>query len=229
MFPRSAGHRPARPPSPLTCSGTLMAVSRSLPCPARGRRTPACLSRPATSMSLRRLLRSPCRPPRGASLPFPRLRRRLGFGLSGLFGGIGSRRRLLSGVLLVAGLPLLTCPGAGQAAPEPDRRPAHLPGGRGRGRGVGGFWPAVLAAVPPACCSTGTSPRPLHTFTIDDRQNLLALLLFVTVAVTVSSVVHLAARRAVQAARSREEAASCWPWPRRCSAAPTPPRRCSTT
>ncbi|HEX5190794.1 MAG TPA: ATP-binding protein, partial [Streptosporangiaceae bacterium] len=34
------------------------------------------------------------------------------------------------------------------------------------------------------------------------------LLLFITVAVTVSSVVHLAARRAVQAARSREDAAA---------------------
>jgi hypothetical protein len=49
---------------------------------------------------------------------------------------------------------------------------------------------------------------PLHTFTIDKPQNLLALLLYVTVAVTISSVVHLAARRAGQAARSRGEAAS---------------------
>jgi two-component system sensor histidine kinase KdpD len=48
----------------------------------------------------------------------------------------------------------------------------------------------------------------VHTFTIEDPQNMLALLLFVTVAVTVSSVVHLAARRAVQAARSREDAAA---------------------
>jgi two-component system sensor histidine kinase KdpD len=39
---------------------------------------------------------------------------------------------------------------------------------------------------------------PLHTFTIDKPENLLALL-FVTVAVTDSSVVHLAARRAAAA------------------------------
>jgi two-component system, OmpR family, sensor histidine kinase KdpD len=50
--------------------------------------------------------------------------------------------------------------------------------------------------------------EPLHTFTIQQPRELLALLLFVTVAVAVSSVVHLAARRAVQAAHSRAEAAS---------------------
>jgi two-component system sensor histidine kinase KdpD len=49
---------------------------------------------------------------------------------------------------------------------------------------------------------------PLHTLTIAEPRSLLALLLFVTVAVTVSSVVHLSARRAVQAARSADEAAS---------------------
>jgi two-component system, OmpR family, sensor histidine kinase KdpD len=46
----------------------------------------------------------------------------------------------------------------------------------------------------------------VHTLTIADGKSLLALLLFVTVAVTVSSVVHLAALRARQAARSNEEA-----------------------
>src|SRR5213078_179861 len=44
--------------------------------------------------------------------------------------------------------------------------------------------------------------------TIAQPRELLALLLFVTVAVAVSSMVHLAARRAVQAARAREEAAA---------------------
>jgi two-component system sensor histidine kinase KdpD len=46
----------------------------------------------------------------------------------------------------------------------------------------------------------------VHTLTIADGKSLLALLLFLTVAVTVSSVVHLAALRARQAARSTEEA-----------------------
>src|SRR5690242_17451907 len=73
---------------------------------------------------------------------------------------------------------------------------------------VGGFWPAVLAAVAASLLLNWYFTAPIHTFTIAQPRELLALLLFVTVAVAVSSVVHLAARRAVQAARAREEAAS---------------------
>ena len=58
---------------------------------------------------------------------------------------------------------------------------------------LGGFWPAVLAAVASSLLLNWYFTEPL---------------LFVTVAVAVSSVVHLAARRAVQAALAREEAAS---------------------
>ena len=73
---------------------------------------------------------------------------------------------------------------------------------------MGGFWPAVLAAVAASLLLNWYFTAPIHTFTIAQPRELLALLLFVTVAVAVSSVVHLAARRAVQAARAREEAAS---------------------
>jgi two-component system sensor histidine kinase KdpD len=73
---------------------------------------------------------------------------------------------------------------------------------------VGGFWPAVLAAVAASLLLNWFFTEPLHTFTIAEPRNLLALLLFVTVAVAVSSMVHLAARRAVQAAAAREEAAA---------------------
>src|SRR5579862_3860752 len=73
---------------------------------------------------------------------------------------------------------------------------------------VGGFWPAVLAAVAASLLLNWYFTAPIHTFTILDPRELLALLLFVTVAVAVSSVVHLAARRAVQAARARDEAAA---------------------
>jgi two-component system, OmpR family, sensor histidine kinase KdpD len=73
---------------------------------------------------------------------------------------------------------------------------------------LGGFWPAVLAAVAASLLLNWYFTEPIHTFTIQQPKELLALLLFVTVAVAVSSVVHLAARRAVQAARAREEAAS---------------------
>jgi two-component system sensor histidine kinase KdpD len=70
---------------------------------------------------------------------------------------------------------------------------------------VGGFWPAVLAAVAASLLLNWFFTPPLHHWTIDSPQNLLALLLFVTVAVTVSSIVHLAARRATLAERSRAE------------------------
>src|SRR5579859_5820662 len=71
---------------------------------------------------------------------------------------------------------------------------------------VGGFWPAVLAAIAASLLLNWYFTAPLHTFTIQQPDELLALLLFVTVAVSVSSVVHLAARRAVQSAHSKAEA-----------------------
>jgi two-component system, OmpR family, sensor histidine kinase KdpD len=73
---------------------------------------------------------------------------------------------------------------------------------------LGGFWPAVLAAVAASLLLNWYFTEPIHTFAIEQPRELLALLLFVTLAVAVSSVVHLAARRAVQAAQARKEAAS---------------------
>jgi two-component system sensor histidine kinase KdpD len=73
---------------------------------------------------------------------------------------------------------------------------------------VGGFWPAVLAAVAACLLLNWFFTQPLHTFTIAEPRNLLALVLFVTVAVAVSSVVHLAARREADAARSSKETES---------------------
>jgi signal transduction histidine kinase len=124
-----------------------------------------------------------------------------------LTGGL-SVRRLVAGALLVAGLPLLTV--------------ALSVGGLHLDLGddllvylvavvavavVGGFWPAVIAAVVASLLVNWYFTPPVHTLTIADGKSLLALMLFVTVAVTVSSVVHLAAHRARQAARSTDEAA----------------------
>ena len=141
-------------------------------------------------------------PPPRAGLP-----RRWARGMSGLSTGIG-RRRLLAGVILVAGLPLVTAAlVAGQRHLSlADDLLIYLVAVVAVAV-VGGFWPAVLAAVTSSLLLNWYFTRPLHTLTIADPQNLLALLLFVTVAVTVSSVVHLAAHRALQAARSSEEAA----------------------
>jgi|HubBroStandDraft_6_1064221.scaffolds.fasta_scaffold22958_5 two-component system sensor histidine kinase KdpD len=123
-----------------------------------------------------------------------------------LTGGIGGRR-VLAGALLVGGLPLLTL--------ALSARSLHLDLGDDlliylvavvAVAIVGGFWPAVLAAVTASLLVNWYFTPPVHTLTIADGKSLLALLLFVTVAVTVSSVVHLAALRARQAARSTEEA-----------------------
>jgi two-component system sensor histidine kinase KdpD len=73
---------------------------------------------------------------------------------------------------------------------------------------VGGFWPGVLAAVAACLLLNWYFTVPLHTFTIAEPRNLLALVLFVTVAVAVSSVVHLAARREADASRSARETES---------------------
>jgi two-component system, OmpR family, sensor histidine kinase KdpD len=123
-------------------------------------------------------------------------------------GGL-DRRRQITGVLLVAILPLLTAAllPAQHALSLPDDLMIFLAAVVGVAV-VGGFWPAVLAAVTASLLLNWYFTPPVHTFTIADPQNMLDLLLFVTVAVTVSSVVHLAARRAVQAARSKQEAAA---------------------
>ena len=126
----------------------------------------------------------------------------------GRSGGL-DRRRQLAGVLLVAVLPLITAAlvPAQRSLSLSDDLLIYLVGVVGVAV-VGGFWPAVVAAVTASMLLNWFFTPPVHTFTIADPQNMLALLLFITVAVTVSSVVHLAARRAVQAARSREEAAA---------------------
>jgi two-component system, OmpR family, sensor histidine kinase KdpD len=71
---------------------------------------------------------------------------------------------------------------------------------------LGGFWPAVLAAAAAGLLLNWYFTPPEHTWTIDAPENILALLLFVTVAVTVSSIVHLAARRSALAAERATEA-----------------------
>jgi len=122
---------------------------------------------------------------------------------------IDARRQLAGAALALAALPLLTL---ALVAARPSLDPAddlliYLVVVVATAV-VGGFWPAVLAAVASSLLVNWYFTPPLHTFTIGEPKNLLALLLFVTVAVAVSSVVHLAARRALEAARSREEAAS---------------------
>src|SRR6266702_6015160 len=73
---------------------------------------------------------------------------------------------------------------------------------------IGGFWPAVAAAVAAGLLLNWFFTPPEHTWTIEAPANILALLLFVTIAVTVSSIVHLSARRSALAAERANEAAT---------------------
>jgi two-component system, OmpR family, sensor histidine kinase KdpD len=123
--------------------------------------------------------------------------------------GIDPRRQLAGAALAVAGLPALT------ALLAVSRDHLNLSDDLliylvavVAVTVVGGFWPAVFAAVAASLLLNWYFTEPLHTFTIAEPKNLLALVLFVTVAVAVSSVVHLAARREADAARSAKETAS---------------------
>jgi two-component system sensor histidine kinase KdpD len=71
---------------------------------------------------------------------------------------------------------------------------------------VGGFYPAIVAAVAASLLLNYYFVAPIHKFTISRPENLLSLVVFVVVAILVSRVVDLAARRTAEAARSNAEA-----------------------
>jgi two-component system, OmpR family, sensor histidine kinase KdpD len=71
---------------------------------------------------------------------------------------------------------------------------------------AGGLLPALLAAVSGFLLVNWYFTPPLHTFTISEGENVLALLVFLAVAGIVSRFVSLPARRAAEGARARSEA-----------------------
>ena len=71
---------------------------------------------------------------------------------------------------------------------------------------AGGLWPAMLSALAGGGLANYFFTPPLHTFGIAEPENVLAIIVLIAVAAAVSAVVDLAARRTVQAARSRAEA-----------------------
>ena len=71
---------------------------------------------------------------------------------------------------------------------------------------VGGLWPAVATALAGSVLMNWFFTPPFHTFTIAERNNALAIAVFVVVTVAMSVVVDLAARRARTAERARAEA-----------------------
>jgi two-component system, OmpR family, sensor histidine kinase KdpD len=71
---------------------------------------------------------------------------------------------------------------------------------------VGGLGPAVLAAALGGLLLNFFLTAPVYTFTVADRQNVVAIVAMVVVGVLVALVVDRAARRATQAAVARTEA-----------------------
>ncbi|MCX4460916.1 sensor histidine kinase KdpD (plasmid) [Streptomyces sp. NBC_01340] len=70
---------------------------------------------------------------------------------------------------------------------------------------LGGLYPALASALVGSLLLNWFFTPPVHTLTIADPENIVAIAIFVGVAVSVASVVDLAARRTHQAARLRAE------------------------
>ncbi len=121
--------------------------------------------------------------------------------------GLTRRRRQLGFALAAAGLPLLTLL---LAQVHTD---LQLPSDILLFLGwvvvvalVGGLLPALCAAVAAFLLLNYFFAPPTHRFTIAERENVLALLVFLAVAVAVAVAVDRAARRTSEAARARAEA-----------------------
>ncbi|MGC9671098.1 DUF4118 domain-containing protein [Planosporangium sp. 12N6] len=71
---------------------------------------------------------------------------------------------------------------------------------------IGGLYPALVAAVAGFALLNWYFTQPIHEWTIAERENILALAVFLLIAVAVSTVVDLAARRTSEAAHARAEA-----------------------
>ncbi len=71
---------------------------------------------------------------------------------------------------------------------------------------IGGIYPALATAIVASLLINYYFVPPIHTFTISQPENLLALIVFLVIAALVSRVVDFAARRNTEAARSNAEA-----------------------
>jgi two-component system sensor histidine kinase KdpD len=71
---------------------------------------------------------------------------------------------------------------------------------------VGGPTLAIGTAIVAFLCTNYYFAPPIHSWTIDEHENVLALIVFLVVAAVVSAFVDAAARRAREAARARADA-----------------------
>ena len=120
---------------------------------------------------------------------------------------LSARRRLAAVLIGVIGFPLLTVilTSAGSHAGLSTALSSYL---------VlvvvvaatGGVWPGVLAAAAGFLLSNYYFAPPVHTFTIGDARDVLALIMFLVTAGVVSVLVDLAARRTAAAVQARSDA-----------------------
>jgi two-component system sensor histidine kinase KdpD len=130
-----------------------------------------------------------------------------GRGRAGTSSALSWRRRGIGFGLAAVGLPLLTLALTGL------RRDLSLPSdillflaGVVVVALVGGLLPALAAAIAGFLLLNYYFVPPIHEFTIAERENILALVVFLAVAVSVSITVDRAARRTREAAAARAEA-----------------------
>src|SRR6185369_13595456 len=71
---------------------------------------------------------------------------------------------------------------------------------------VGGFVPAIVSAIAAFLLANWFFTPPFHELTIDDEENIVALIAFVIVGAVVGELVSRAARRRAQAAQAQAEA-----------------------
>ena len=120
---------------------------------------------------------------------------------------LSALRRLVGLALAVAGLPALT----GLLVPFradlslPSEMLLFLAAVVGIAL-VGGIWPALLAAVAASLLLNYFFTPPTNEWTIAQRENILALAVFVIIAAAVSWIVDVAARRTRDAAQASAEA-----------------------
>ncbi len=132
---------------------------------------------------------------------------RAGLTLPALTGGLTVRRRIAGLVLAVVLLPTLTlvCTALRDRLSFAGDVPLFLLAVVLTSL-VGGFYPALFAALAASLLLNFYFTSPFHTFTINEASNIVALVIFLLIAVLVSRVVDIAARRSRQAARASAEA-----------------------
>ncbi|AIY01795.1 osmosensitive K+ channel signal transduction histidine kinase [Arthrobacter sp. PAMC 25486] len=117
-----------------------------------------------------------------------------------------NRKRVVAGFALAVVLPVLVQLGTGPLSLQ-TTMVIQLAAAIGVAL-VGGLWPAILAAVWGSLLLNYFSAPPVGNLTINDPENLLALLVFLVVAVAVALAVDQSARRSREAVQAGAEAAT---------------------